>query len=449
MIKSRVLKGLMANGFGQGVTILAQLVTVPIFLTYWGIELYGEWLILTAIPAYFAMADIGFASVATNEMTMLVARNERNRALVTFQSTLAVIGIASFFVLVAVAVMDFLHGGSMSLPVHLISVDDVRLILPLLAIQIIVGFLGGMAMAGFRCEGGYAIGTIYMNMIRLLEFISTVLVIMIGDVGPFWVVVAALSVRIVGTTLLFIEMKRKVPWLKLGLAHLRTAEVRRLFRPAFAFMAFPLGNALSLQGVIMVIAAILGAQAVAVFSTLRTLSRLLLQVMGMINAAIWPEFSIAYGAGDIALSRRIHRKSVQWSVWFVMVGALTLFFTGGEIVQVWTHGKIIFDTTLFGLLLLVVIANSTWYTSSVVLVAINKHEGMALVYLIGTIIGLFLSIVLCRMIGLNGVAISLLAIDIGMMFFVVRNSVLILNDDLRGFVSHVLRFPKVTLNFRN
>jgi len=80
-IKSRILKGIFASGFGQAVTILIQLTGLPIFLHFWGVEKYGEWLILSAIPAYLAMSDFGFACVAANDMTMWVAKNQRDKAL--------------------------------------------------------------------------------------------------------------------------------------------------------------------------------------------------------------------------------------------------------------------------------------------------------------------------------------------------------------------------------
>jgi O-antigen/teichoic acid export membrane protein len=71
----RLIKGIGANTLGLIVTIIIQIIQVPLYLTFWGITLYGEWLILYAIPSYLLMSDIGFGNVAANEMT----RSEERR----------------------------------------------------------------------------------------------------------------------------------------------------------------------------------------------------------------------------------------------------------------------------------------------------------------------------------------------------------------------------------
>jgi len=63
-----------------------QLVGVPIFLHFWSVPLYGNWIVLSAIPSYLSFSSVGFGSVAGNEMTMRVARADRAGALRVFQS---------------------------------------------------------------------------------------------------------------------------------------------------------------------------------------------------------------------------------------------------------------------------------------------------------------------------------------------------------------------------
>ena len=93
--RRRIVRSLYATGFGQAVTVLIQLAGVPLFLGAWGVAQYGQWLILSTIPAYLSMSDFGFASVAANDMTMSVARGRRDIAVKTFQSTSAVLLVAS------------------------------------------------------------------------------------------------------------------------------------------------------------------------------------------------------------------------------------------------------------------------------------------------------------------------------------------------------------------
>ena len=70
----KISSGFGATAIGPMVTILAQIISVPVFLRSWGPRLYGEWLILSAIPTHIAFSDrSGFGNVAANDMTMRVA----------------------------------------------------------------------------------------------------------------------------------------------------------------------------------------------------------------------------------------------------------------------------------------------------------------------------------------------------------------------------------------
>src|SRR5579875_1692237 len=85
-VKRRLTLGFIVNWIGRASSTLVQLIQVPVFLHFWNTPLYGEWMIVNAIPAYLSFSNIGFGTVAGNEMTMLVARKERDSALRIFQS---------------------------------------------------------------------------------------------------------------------------------------------------------------------------------------------------------------------------------------------------------------------------------------------------------------------------------------------------------------------------
>src|ERR1700744_5777595 len=85
-LKRRLVAGFGANPFSRLATTLAQVVSVPVFLSHWGVHLYGEWILLNTIPGYLGLSDVGFGSVAGNEMTMLAAAQKYDEALVVFQS---------------------------------------------------------------------------------------------------------------------------------------------------------------------------------------------------------------------------------------------------------------------------------------------------------------------------------------------------------------------------
>ena len=67
-----------AHGFSLFITIFMQAISVPVLLSNWGINLYGEWLILSTIPTYLFATDfgIGFGAGANNKLSMLLEKNK-------------------------------------------------------------------------------------------------------------------------------------------------------------------------------------------------------------------------------------------------------------------------------------------------------------------------------------------------------------------------------------
>src|SRR5580700_4638339 len=85
-IRRRLMVGFSSALVGKAAGTLMQVVQVPVLFHYWTTPMVGVWMILTAFPTYLAFQNTGFGAVAGNEMTMLVAREERDAALQVFQS---------------------------------------------------------------------------------------------------------------------------------------------------------------------------------------------------------------------------------------------------------------------------------------------------------------------------------------------------------------------------
>jgi len=212
--------------------------------------------------------------------------------------------------------------------------------------------------------------------------------------------------------------------------------------PAFGFMAFPVGQALSFQGFTILIGAMLGPIAVVSFSTLRTLSRLTIQLIVVIKHALWPELSRAFGVGDISLARRLHRYACQASLGLSILGGLLLWMFGPFVYRLWIGQNVGFNAATFHILLLVAVTNSLWETSSVIPISINGHARIAATYSAATVLSLALAWLLMPTLGIAGAAVALLAIDGCMTGLVLRTTLRHVQDTLKRFVVALFALPR-------
>jgi len=437
-VRGRLIRGFGATALGPIVTAIVQIVGVPLFLHAWGIKVYGEWLIISAIPAYLALSDVGFATAACNDMTMRVAAGDRDGALETYQSTRLLMSITSLLAGIALLGIVWLLPVTRWLNLSSMAISEARITLSLLSLYALVALQAGLYIVGFRCDGNYAFGIVVDNVIRLTEFAAAMIAVALSA-RPVVVAGVLLVARILGTIIKGRLMFRKSPWLRHGLVRVRMASVRRLASPAIAYMAFPTGSALSLQGLVVVIGMVLGPVAVATFSAMRTLTRFALQITEIIRLGVWPELSAAYGAKNWNLARRLHRTACQASLWLSILAVGFLLIAGGRILTVWSHGRIVMDVSAFRWLLLVIIANAFWNTSSVATMASNKHQRIAAAYFAATAVATVVAYFLLQRFGLSGAAMALLIVDITVGWFVVKSSLAELDEGLRQFLGALFR----------
>ncbi|MBZ5627717.1 MAG: lipopolysaccharide biosynthesis protein [Acidobacteriia bacterium] len=420
-----------------------QLVSVPVFLRFWGPSLYGEWLLLSTVPTYLSLTDMGFGSVAGNDMTMRVAAGDRTGALRSFQSAWVMICVISAVVGAVVA------GGVYVLPLRrwlnlaAMSPREFDGVLLLLIVYALGTLQTTLTSSGFRCDGNYATGTLLLNLFRLVEALGSAAAVAFGA-RPLVVAAFLVAARWSGQLLMCIVMRRRSPWITWGWAHANTASIRDMARPAFAFMAFPLGSALSLQGMLLVVGIVLGPVAVAVFSTTRTLTRIGYMILETVRYSIWPELSMAFGAANWSYARKLHGKACQAALLLCAAAVLFLAVFGRRIYIIWTHGSLTFDPLLFDILLVVVVTDSLWYASSAASIACNAHQRIAGAYLVATTASLVLAYISVSRMGLVGPALALLAIDIPMTRYVLRSSLAVLRDTPYGFLRELCTAP----NFR-
>ena len=128
-LKNRLIKGIGANAYGQAITVLIQLVSIPLFIQHWGVSLYGEWLILSALPAYLSMSDFGLGAVAGNSMVIKMAQNDKAGALAIYRSVSCFNAGMSLFILLLSIVLLFMSDLTQALGIHQLTSMDVKWVL--------------------------------------------------------------------------------------------------------------------------------------------------------------------------------------------------------------------------------------------------------------------------------------------------------------------------------
>src|SRR5580658_2440970 len=269
----RVLWGVLSQGYSQLVTVGMQLISVPVLMANWGLDTYGAWILLTTLPTYLGLVDLGFAQIAANDMTMRVAREDFDGAQDTFQTACALIGTIVAVALLGFGAFAFLFPVSTIFHLNAISPSDASFTLIALSFQVAFTIVHGLFGAGLRAIGHFPLMVGLNSTARLFEGVA-VLVASYWHFSFFVTALSVASIRLMITLGAAITLFRKAKWLRFGVDRTNIKRFYSMLGPSLTYMSYSISYALNLQGAILLIGAALNPEAVAVFSATRTLTRM-------------------------------------------------------------------------------------------------------------------------------------------------------------------------------
>lgn len=368
-----------AQAYNQAVTVGVQLAIVPVLLHYWGAERYGVWILISAIPTYLTFADLGFTMAAKNVMTIRVAEGNRVGALVTYQSIFMLLnGVIASILCLLLVWLPFLHIGRV-FSLGFVDERTANGALILLAVNVLLTQYLLLFASGFRCAGRPAEEVVWGASARLMEgFVTAATATLSQDI-----LTAALAIvanRIGFGFAAWLRLRLLEPWLVLGRRHATFDEAKRLFHPSFSFMLVSIGQALTIQGPVVILGLIGTPLQVVIFSTSRTLARLGMSAANMVNFALTPEYSRLFGMGKLQEFWRLIQVHLWTTAAASIAYVIALSLAGNEILALWTRGAVVAQHPFFLVLLLAVAAEMIWSAELMPLASINKHISVSRVF---------------------------------------------------------------------
>lgn len=402
--------GVASNGIGLAITVLIQVASVPAYLTGFGATVYGEWLVLAAIPLYMSLGDLGFASVAATQATREFAIGEVTRARCTMRSAwlsvtcLSVVLFGFAGLLLGLVPIELL-------PIHAIPSGDARLVLLLLVGYTLTTVQSSFVEGCFRAGGRFPLGTMIANLLRLAEFVAAALTALWTH-SPVAAALALLGIRALGQVAYALLLRRYVPRLTLGYRAASLARVRELAVPALAYLSFPLGNALATQGMVVVTAAELGGGAVVTLNALRIMAMLLRHTANVVHHGVFPEITAAIARNEGDRARRLVNSSLTASFLAAGLCGVVLAAGGGTILDVWTGGRIQASPALILAMATTILADLPWLAWSMFLLARNEHQLLSVLYAGSCLLAVIAAKLLLSRLGLLAVPLALALTDV-------------------------------------
>jgi O-antigen/teichoic acid export membrane protein len=416
-------KEMLANNIASAGSIfwriIVQLLIPPALIGWWGAERYGEWLYISSLPTLLSVADLGFADAAASQMTMEIAKGNKSEASRIFQS-ISAMTLVMCFLLVA-AGLPLLFFDELKIGMAKFDKEAMRAAFILVCYSSLL-VLSNLLLACLRAGRLYARSTLIHDALQFLEGVGLLFAAYAGKSFVFCGLIL-ISLRTINVVVLMSMIFLRMSWLRWGLSSFEMKALQELLAPALAAMAMPVALALNFQGMIWIAGSAIGPAAAAVLSTVRTASRVIIQIIGIFSRAAMPIYSASVAVNNERSRDRIEQTLRLLTYFLLIPGCVAFGIFGRRLVNIWTRGSIDPAPAFVWLIAASALFHGFWVFRTSLLVSINKHVkfGVALVLL--TFVFTLLGLPSALLFGMNGVAANLVVLEFGTFIaFVLLNS---------------------------
>jgi O-antigen/teichoic acid export membrane protein len=408
---SRLTRGTAVTLMRQVINVFGQLVLIPLYLQYWGNQLYGEWQLLSAAVAYLTVLDFGVQTFAVNRMNQCFAQGNLAEFRRIFHTALFM------SILVSATAAVIMIGAITLMPVErwfqLEQTDSRTAVLALvaLALQLTCSLPAGVVGGVYRAVGEYSRDVLFNNIQRASVLIATGFLLANGG-GILSVAIAQLTGLLAHVAFVQWDLPRRHPEVQIGLSGRDARLALSFIGPSGLFFLMQMSAALTVQGTTLLMGAVAGASVVAVFVSLRALANCIPQVSQALGATLWPELTALEAKQDYRRLGETYMLASKLLFGFAITAGVFLHFTATDIVRWWTGGRIAFDSSLMNALILLQILQAWYLTSNVLLSSSNNHKRLAICQLTSSAAGLAAGAILGPQFGPSAVLWSLVGAEV-------------------------------------
>lgn len=407
-----------ATLYSKGAAALVQLIMVPALAVHWGLALYGQWLMLMAVPFFFATSDLGFVTAAGNRLIGEAARGDFDDARLTFRSARRLVALLTggIFALGSLAVV--------LLPGHLLQVAGgmdaatAKQAVICLLLYSLLTLNAQLYICVATAAGRQAQAIALFATTQIVEGAAVLASVAAGGgPGSVAIVYAVMGLVYFGSQL--IHAHRHAPWLRGVHVDGAGRRLRELLRPALAAMVIPLSQAAYMQGTVIALGAAAGSATVPLYTSLRTICRIALQLASTLAIPLAPVFTAAHAQAN---ARRMARTAgvllVATLAISIPLGVIVAVF-GQPLMSAWTAGAIRPPQPLVIAMGLSLVFAVVWGALSFLLLGANRHEAFATAYMPLSLMAVAATYLLAGQFGVFGTALANLALEIAMTVIVV------------------------------
>ena len=408
-LESRTLSSTLAGGLLFLFSLIQNIILVPLILKHWGAEKYGMWISLFAFASLLKTLDLGHQNYVGNEFNK-AHFNDINLAKKILGSGFVVAILLGFFEIFVYYFFgwNIIEPKEVGLGDEIVKNTELRYsFLVFIVVWGITGSVGGLLVRVMLSFGLYTKTVIFSLIYKFCE-IAILLFAALSNLDLYYLFILYAFITFIYNLFLFYYIKIVIPsyfpwWksvdVKIGVSNFSNSLILTLNGFIEQFNS---------SGIVLLVSKLLGVLIIPVFTTIRTVTNVVLQVTNLVTNPLAPELIRYHMLGD---KRKIELiLNTNWFISGLLVNLPFLFISPfiGSLYDIWVINNLVFNPQLYYLLTLSICFINFGRSYTTYLSGINSLKPLLIITITRFTLTIGLSFLLIPILKLNGVGTSIL-----------------------------------------
>lgn len=403
----RVALTALASGLSKVISISTGLISIPLTLRYLGTERYGLWMTISAVIAVLGFSDLGINNGLLNGIAKAHGRGDRQLARQYVSSAFFLLAAVALVLAVVFAIAYPWIPWASFFRVH--SAEAMSEAGPAVAVFAGCFLLNIPAGIVSRVQSGYQEGfvaNVWASMGSIFCLLSLLLVI------HFHGSLALLVFAMAGAPILALTLNGAIqfgvqrPWLRPSWQYVKFGVSKNLLHLGFLFFVLQLGGAIAFSSDNIVLARIMGPEAVAQYAVPCRLFSLVSMASSFLIMPLWPAYGEALERRDYHWIRRTLYRSILLAIGVSVPLCAVLAMFGARIIHLWVGPSIHPSPLLLACLGIWGVLLAVGSSISIFLNGLSVVRFQVVIAFFGAFANIALSIYFTHRIGIPGVVVG-------------------------------------------
>jgi O-antigen/teichoic acid export membrane protein len=391
----------------KGISILINLVLVPLTINYLNPVNYGIWLTLTSVIGWFNFFDIGLGNGLRNYFAIALAKEKTNLAKTYVSTTYALVGLISLSLLVVFFLVNPFLDWSKILNTDASNVKEIQQLVYIVVVAFSIQFVVRLINVLFIASQKPALSNLINTIGSLLSLLAVYVLVKTTESSILYL---GASISLINLLLPFIFSiiwyKRKFKKYAPSLKYVNFKYTKRLMNTGVKFFIMQAATLIVLATDNMIITQITGPQDVTVYNIAYKYFGLITMVFSIITAPYWSAFTEAYVKKDFKwIKNTTNKVSKLWLLFFV--GIIIMIFSADWVYKIWIGKAVTVPSVLNYFMALWVALTTATMIFSNFLSGVNKIKLSLFHSVFVSVVNIPLSIFLAKNMGLGAAGVIL------------------------------------------